>query len=53
MRPVAFWSHKLSSAERSYSATERELMAIVRAVQHWRAYLHGSPHPILLQSDCN
>ena len=51
MRPVAFWSHKLSSAERNYSATERELMAIVRAVQHWRAYLHGSPHPILLQSD--
>ena len=30
MKPVAFWSHKLNSAQRNYSATERELMAIVR-----------------------
>ena len=51
MRPVAFWSKKLSSAERNYSATERELMAIVKATEHWRAYLHGSPHPVLLKSD--
>ena len=39
VRPVAFWSYKLNSAERDYSATERELMAIVRAAQHWRVYL--------------
>jgi len=51
MRPVAFWSHKLSSAERNYSATERELMAIVSATKEWRVYLHGSPHPVLLRSD--
>ena len=51
MRPVAFWSQKLSGAERNYSATERELMAIVKATEHWRAYLHGSPHPVLLKSD--
>jgi predicted aspartyl protease/transposase InsO family protein len=51
MRPVAFWSQKLNSAERNYSATERELMAIVKATEHWRAYLHGSSHPILLKSD--
>ena len=50
-RPVAFWSRKLNSAERNYSATERELMALVKACEHWRAYLHGSPHPILLRSD--
>ena len=51
MRPVAYWSHKLSSAARNYSASERELMAIVEAARHWRQYLHGSPHPILLKSD--
>ena len=51
VRPVAFWSYKLNSAERNYSATVRELMAIVRAAQHWRVYLHGSPHPVLLRSD--
>ena len=51
VRPVAFWSHKLGRAARNYSATERELMAIVEAVKHWRVYLHGSPHPVLLRSD--
>ena len=51
MRPVAYWSHKLNSAARNYSASERELMAIVEATKHWRQYLHGSPHPILLKSD--
>ena len=51
MKPVAFWSHKLNSAQRNYSATERELMALVEATKHWRAYLHGSPHPIVLKSD--
>ena len=51
LRPVAFWSHKLNSAARNYSATERELMAIVEAVRQWRAYLHGSPYPVLLKSD--
>ena len=50
-RPVAYWSHKLNSAQRNYSATERELMAIVEATKHWRQYLHGSPHPVLLRSD--
>ena len=51
VRPVAYWSHKLNSAERNYSATERELMAIVKAAEHWRVYLHGSPHAVLLRSD--
>ena len=51
MRPVAYWSHKLNSAARNYSASERELMAIVEATKHWRQYLHGSPHPVLLKSD--
>jgi len=50
-RPVAYWSTKLKPAETRYSATERELMAIVKAVQHWRVYLHGSPHPVQLLSD--
>ena len=51
MRPVAYWSHKLSSTARNYTATDRELMALAEAAKHWRAYLHGSPHPILLRSD--
>lgn len=51
VRPVAYWSHKLGKAPRNYSATERELMAIVEATRHWRAHLHGSPYPVQLLSD--
>ena len=51
VRPVPHWSEKLTSAPRNYPATERELMAIVKAVEHWREYLFGSPHPVLLRSD--
>ena len=32
LRPVAFWSYKLKAAERNYSATELELMALVVTV---------------------
>jgi hypothetical protein len=40
-RPVAFGSWSLSPAERRYSAQERECLAILRAVTHWRMYVVG------------
>ena len=39
--PVAFDSKKLNPAQRNYSAYDRELLAIYRAVLHWRCYLLG------------
>ena len=39
-RPVAFESKKLNSAQRNYSAYERELYAIVHALKKWRHYLY-------------
>jgi hypothetical protein len=50
-RPIAFWSHKLNSAEFNYSATEKELLAIVLACEHWAGYLEGSQCPILVRTD--
>ena len=41
-RPVAFMSHTLSESERHYSATEREALAVLLAVEHWRCYLEDS-----------
>ena len=42
IRNIAFFSKQLSKAEAHYSATELETFAIVSAVKHFAAYLHGS-----------
>ena len=40
--PVAFWSRKLSDAEKRYSIVDQEWLAVVDAVtRHWRHYLKG------------
>lgn len=40
-RPVAFFSQTLSIHEQRYTIRERELLAIVQSIRHWRCYLHG------------
>ena len=42
-RPVAFFSQALPIIHRFKAVYERELMAIVLAVQKWRPYLLGKP----------
>jgi hypothetical protein len=42
-RPVAFFSRHLSARERNYSATERELMAGVETIEHFKAFVYGRP----------
>lgn len=40
-RPIAYFSKALSDGALSKSAYEKEMMALVLAIQHWRPYLIG------------
>ena len=40
-RPIAFTSKMLNKAEKNYSTIEKELLAMVWAIRHFRSYLHG------------
>lgn len=43
LRPVAFESRKLSRTEQNCSAQERELLAIIHGLKHFRGFIEGSP----------
>lgn len=50
--PVAFHSRLLSKTERNYSTTERELLAVVDSVNHFRPYIDGSHFIIVTDHMC-
>ncbi len=45
MFPCAFYSRKLSSAERNYDVGNCELLAMKAAIEEWRQWLEGAEHP--------
>lgn len=50
-RPIAYYSKKMNTAEVNYCVHDKELLAVVMAVDHWRCYLHGSPFPVTIRTD--
>lgn len=51
LRPVAFMSKKYDPAECNYEIYDKELLAIVRCFEGWRAELQGTAHPIRVLTD--
>ncbi len=51
MHPCAFFSHRLSPAERNYDIGNRELLAVRLALGEWRHWLEGSAQPFLVWTE--
>ncbi len=51
LHPCAFFSRKLSPAERNYDIGNRELLAIKLALEEWRHWLEGAQQPFVVLTD--
>ena len=49
--PVAFFSKSLNVHERNYEIYDKELLAIIRALEEYRHYLEGHPEKFEIWSD--
>ena len=49
--PVAYYSRKMIDAETRYPTHEGEMLAIDAAFKHWRHYLEGAQHTVLVRTD--
>ena len=50
--PVAYLSKTFSETERNYEIYDRELLAIIRALEEWRHYIQGSGHTTVIVYKC-
>jgi hypothetical protein len=51
LHPIAYYSATFTPTERNYDIYERELLAIIKALAHWRHYLVWTKEPFKIQTD--
>lgn len=51
--PLAYYSRKMTPAEQNYDIHDKELLAIVVSLQHWRVYAEGAPGLIIYSDHKN
>jgi hypothetical protein len=49
--PVAFLSKSLNAVERNYEIHDKEMLAIIRALEEWRHFLEGAHHKFEVWTD--
>ncbi|KAJ1581202.1 hypothetical protein NDA11_007368 [Ustilago hordei] len=49
--PMAFYSRKMSSAEKNYEIHDKELLAVVTCLTQWRHMLAGLPSQLVILTD--
>ncbi|GLB41126.1 putative retrotransposable element tf2 155 kda protein type 1-like [Lyophyllum shimeji] len=48
---VAFYSKSLNAVERNYEIYDKEMLAIIRALEEWRHFLEGAWHKVEIYMD--
>ena len=51
--PVAYYSQKITQAEQNYNIHDKELLAVVNALKHWRVYAESSSELTVLTDHKN
>ena len=51
LHPIAYFSATFTPTERNYDIYERELLAVMKALAHWRPYLGWTKHPFTIMTD--
>ncbi len=51
LHPIAYYSATFTPTERNYDIYERELLAIMKALTHWRHYLGWTKYPFTILMD--
>ena len=51
LHPCEYFSQMFSPAEQNYDIYDRELLAVIHALDHWRHYLQGTSHLVTLLTD--
>ena len=51
--PISYFSQKFNKHQRGYSTCEKEILALILALQHFEFYLSSAMHPIEVYTDHN
>ena len=51
LHPIAYYSATFTQIERNYDIYERELLAVMKALTHWRQYLGWTKEPFIIMMD--
>jgi hypothetical protein len=50
-KPVAYFSCTFSPTEANYDIYEKEFLAVIKAIEHWRAHLIWTKQPFIIKTD--
>ena len=51
LHPIAFMLKTMDSSQHNWDIYTKELFVVVEALMHWRPYLAGAQHQVVVQTD--